>query len=201
MTGILMLLGVGFLNLSATEVQIAANQRQADQALFLAEAGLAQAVRDLVYDLNFKQAAGVRPSWRYNADAGEPAGRVLNAPPRLAWDEDSRRPVPAPALALDLTQAGRAAPPPPQYLDSDLKRRGKLDWFAQPWVRVPYPNTTLGNPDRGTLGSYTVDLLSESGSPNRIYVRVAGDTAQGRARVVLRGELEAADLSPWNTAA
>lgn len=200
-TGVLMLLGVGFLNLSATEVQIAANERQADQALFVAEAGLAQAVRDLVYDLNFKQAAGIRPSWWYNADAGEPAGRVLNAPPRLAWEEVSRRPVPGPALALDLTQAGRAAPPPPQYLDSHRRRGGKLDWFAQPWVRVPYPNTTLGKPDRGTLGSYTVDLLSESGSPNRIYVRVAGETAQGRARVVLRGELEAADLSPWNTAA
>jgi hypothetical protein len=200
-TGILMLLGVGFLNLSATEVQIAANQRQADQALFLAEAGLAQAVRDLVHDLNFKQAAGLRPSWRYNADPGEPAGRVLNAPPRLAWDGASRRPVPAPALALDLTQAGRAAPPPPQYLDADRRRGGKLDWLAQPWVRVPYPDTTLGDPNRGALGFFTVDLLSESGSPNRIYVRVAGETARGRARVTLRGELEAADLSPWNTAA
>lgn len=200
-TSVLMLLGIGFLNLSATEVQIAANERQADQALFVAEAGLAQAVRDLVYDLNFKQTARVAPSWMYNADAGEPAGRVLNGPPRLTWDELSRRPVAGAALALDLTQAGTAAPAPPQYLDPRRRRSGKLDWFAQPWVRVPYPNTTLGNPDRGTLGSYTVDLLSESGSPNRIYVRVAGETAQGRARVVLRGELEAANLSPWNTAA
>ncbi|MGH7360235.1 MAG: PilX N-terminal domain-containing pilus assembly protein, partial [Candidatus Methylomirabilales bacterium] len=41
--GVLSLLGVAFLSLSATEVQIATNERQADQAFFVAEAGLTQA--------------------------------------------------------------------------------------------------------------------------------------------------------------
>ena len=49
--GVLLLLGVAFLSLSATEVQIATNERQADQAFFAAEAGLTQAVRDLLYDM------------------------------------------------------------------------------------------------------------------------------------------------------
>lgn len=200
-TGVLMLLGVAFLNLSATEIQIATNERHADQALFVAEAGLAQAVRDLVYDLNFKQIAGIPPSWIFNADAGEPAGRLLNGPPRVTWGEGSRRPVAAAAFALDLTQAGMAAPAPPQYLDPRRRRGGRLDWFAQPWVRVPYPNTAVGNPGGEAVGSYTVDVLSESGAPHRIHVRVVGEAAHGRVRAVLRGELEAANLSPWNTAA
>ncbi|MBI4413385.1 MAG: hypothetical protein HY576_03310, partial [candidate division NC10 bacterium] len=199
--GVLLLLGVAFLSLSATEVQIATNERQADQAFFAAEAGLTQAIRDLLYDLNFKQTGGATPSWIYNADPSQPSSRTLNGPPRLTWDERFLRPVQRPAIALDLTQGGAAAPAPPRYLDPTRTRDGKLDWFAQPWVRVPYTGTSIGSPNQGAIGSYTVDLLSEPGLPTRIYVRATGQTAVGQARVVLRAELEAANLSPWNNAA
>ena len=199
--GILLLLGVAFLSLSATEVQIATNERQADQAFFVAEAGLTQAVRDLLYDLNVKQTGGATPSWIYNADPSRASSRTLNGPPGLEWDERSRRLVQRPAIALDLTQGGAAAPAPPQYLDRARTRGGKVDWFAQPWVRVSYAGTAIGSVSQGTIGSYTVDLLNEPGLPARVYVRATGQTAVGQARVVLRAELEAANLSPWNTAA
>lgn len=199
--GLLLLLGVAFLSLSATEVQIATNERQADQAFFVAEAGLTQAIRDLLYDLNLKQTGGATPSWIYNADPSQAASRTLNGPPRLTWDERTGRFVAQPAIALDLTQAGAAAPAPPRYLDPTRTRDGKLDWFTQPWVRVPYTGTAIGSPGQGPIGFYTVDLLNEAGLPTRIYLRATGRTAAGGARLALRAELQAANLSPWNTAA
>lgn len=199
--GVLLLLGIAFLSLSATEVQIATNERQADQAFFVAEAGLTQAIRDLLYDLNLKQTEGGTPSWIYNAAPSEAASRTLNGPPRLTWDDRTGRFVEQPAIALDLTQGGAAVPIPPRYLDSTRTRDGKLDWFTQPWVRVPYTGTAIGSPGQGAIGFYTVDLLNEAGFPTRIYLRATGQTAAGGARVVLRAELQAANLSPWNTAA
>ncbi|MCI0371017.1 MAG: PilX N-terminal domain-containing pilus assembly protein [candidate division NC10 bacterium] len=198
--GVLSLLGAAFLSISATEVQIATNERQADQAFFVAEAGLTQAIRDLLYDLNFKQTGGATPSWIYNADPTRASSRTLNGPLRLEWDERSGRPIQRPAIALDLTQGGAAAPAPPQYLDPTQTRDGKLDWFAQPWVRLPYTGTAVGSPGQGTIGSYTVELLNEPGLPARIYVRATGWAAVGRARAVVRAELEAANLSSWNHA-
>ncbi len=198
--GVLSLLGVAFLSLSATEVQIAANERQADQAFFAAEAGLTQAIRDLLHDLNFKQTGGATPSWIYNADPSRASSRTVNGALRLEWDERSSSPVRRPAIALDLTQGGAAAPAPPQYLDPTRTRDGKLDWFSQPWVRVPYTGTAVGSPGQGTLGFYTVEVLNEPGLPARIYVRATGQTVAGRARAVVRAELEAANLSPWNHA-
>lgn len=48
--GSLLLLGTAFLTISSTETQIAVNQRDAAQALFAAESGLARARRDALYD-------------------------------------------------------------------------------------------------------------------------------------------------------
>jgi len=144
---------------------------------------LTQAVRDLLYDLNVKQTGGATPSWIYNADPSRASSRTLNGPPGLEWDERSRRLVQRPAIALDLTQGGAAAPAPPQYLDRARTRGGKVDWFAQPWVRVSYAGTAIGSVSQGTIGSYTVDLLNEPGLPARVYVRATGQTAVGQARV------------------
>lgn len=74
---VLSLLGAAFLTISSTESQIAFNERDSIQALYIAEAGLARAKRDLLYDT-------------YN-DINGFSNRYLASPDGLYTDSDGTK--------------------------------------------------------------------------------------------------------------
>lgn len=74
---VLSLLGAAFLTISSTESQIAFNERDSIQALYIAEAGLARAKRDLLYDI-------------YN-DINGFSNRFLASPDGVSIDSDGTK--------------------------------------------------------------------------------------------------------------
>ena len=172
--GTLLLLGTAFMTLSSTESQIALNERNARRAFYIAEAGLARARRDLVYD--------------FINDPNGIANRYLATPDPLAPSTDTTPGTIFPGQnGLRYYDLGGSIPPSTAVPPCP-------DLSASAWASVPelpYTSTSLDS------GSYRIQLKTVDAKT--MYIRLTS-TLPGGAQRIVEACYRVEDLSPWNTA-
>lgn len=172
--GTLLLLGTAFMTLSSTESQIARNERDARRAFYTAEAGLARARRDLVYDF-INDPSGV-------------ANRYLATPDPLAPSTDTTPGTIFPGKN-GLKYYDLGGPIPPSSAVPPCPDLSPNAWAGVP--DLPYAAASLDS------GSYRIKLKNVDAQT--MHLRVTS-TLQGGAQRVLEACWRVEDLSPWNTA-
>jgi hypothetical protein len=176
---VLSLLGVSLLTIASTESHIASNELEALRALYIAEAGLARAARDILLDL-YADPAGAKPA----AEQG-PAERR-----RLRYLATAARDGGCPAGATADGDGSRTGRSGQCYYDlgPGALRPGTP-------FRIPYGEAELDE------GSFAVELAhpGDGAGLRRVRAVATGRTRRGAERRV-EAVLDAKDLGPWSNA-